>query len=49
MNPKEALKIIQRWSIDKNVHVRRLASEGVRIRLPWAKKSLVALQEFNVI
>lgn len=45
--PKEALKIILKWSKDKNVHVRRLASEGVRIRLPWAKKSLVALQEFR--
>jgi 3-methyladenine DNA glycosylase AlkC len=29
------------------VHVRRLASEGIRIRLPWAKKSLIALQEFG--
>lgn len=47
MNPKGALKIIRKWSKDKNVHVRRLASEGVRIRLPWAKKSLVALQEFD--
>ncbi len=45
--PKEALKIILKWSKDKNVHVRRLAGEGVRIRLPWAKKSLVALQEFR--
>ena len=27
-----------KWSLDKNVHVRRLASEGLRPRLPWAKK-----------
>ncbi len=26
------------WSKDKNKHVRRLASEGVRPRLPWATK-----------
>ena len=26
------------WSQSKNVHVRRLSSEGIRPRLPWAKK-----------
>ena len=26
------------WSQSKNVHVRRLSSEGFRPRLPWAKK-----------
>lgn len=35
------------WTKDKNVHVRRLASEGVRIRLPWSQKLLVALNEFE--
>ena len=35
------------WSLDENVHVRRLASEGVRIRLPWSKKLFVALEEFE--
>ena len=35
------------WTHDENVHVRRLASEGVRIRLPWAQKLLVALDEFE--
>ena len=34
-------------SLDENVHVRRLASEGVRIRLPWLKKLYVALEEFE--
>ena len=46
-NPKKTLKVALRWSKDKNVHVRRCASEGIRIRLPWAKKSLVALEEFK--
>ena len=32
-----------RWSQDDSVHVRRLASEGLRPKLPWAKKLLVAL------
>ncbi len=46
-DPKKALEIILKWSLDENVHVRRLASEGVRIRLPWAKKLLVAIKEFE--
>lgn len=29
---------ILKWSKDKNVHVRKLSSEGLRPRLPWAKK-----------
>lgn len=45
--PKQSLEIILKWSLDENVHVRRLASEGVRIRLPWAKKLLVAIEEFE--
>lgn len=36
-----------KWSLDSNVHVRRLASEGVRIRLPWSQKLYVALDEFE--
>jgi 3-methyladenine DNA glycosylase AlkC len=27
-----------KWSLNENKHLRRLASEGVRPRLPWAKK-----------
>lgn len=34
------------WSLDESVHVRRLASEGLRIALPWAKKTTAALTEF---
>jgi len=29
---------IKKWTSDKNVHVRRLASEGTRPRLPWSFK-----------
>ncbi len=36
--PKETLSEMKRWSKDKNKHVRRLACEGVRPRLPWATK-----------
>ena len=36
--PAKTLKLMKKWSKDKNVHVRRLASEGVRPRLPWSQK-----------
>jgi 3-methyladenine DNA glycosylase AlkC len=36
--PNETLAIMKKWSLDPNVHVRRLASEGIRPRLPWASK-----------
>lgn len=32
---KEVLKKMKEWSSHKNFHVRRLASEGLRPRLPW--------------
>jgi len=47
-SPKKTLKVVLKWSKDKNVHVRRCASEGIRIRLPWAKKSTVVLEEFEI-
>ena len=36
--PKEMTLLMLQWSLDSNVHVRRLSSEGLRPRLPWAKK-----------
>jgi len=36
--PKDTMKVMKKWSKDKNVHIRRLASEGCRPRLPWSKK-----------
>ena len=46
-HPKEVMDELIKWTSDKNVHVRRLASEGVRIRLPWSQKLYVALDEFE--
>ena len=34
--PKETMSTLMKWSRHKNLHVRRLASEGSRPRLPWA-------------
>lgn len=36
--PERTLEVMLDWSNSKNVHLRRLSSEGTRIRLPWAKK-----------
>jgi 3-methyladenine DNA glycosylase AlkC len=36
--PNETFKKLFIWSTDKHYHVRRLASEGTRPKLPWAQK-----------
>lgn len=46
-NPKKILKTMEVWSRDSSVHVRRLASEGLRTRLPWAFKSYSALDDYK--
>lgn len=46
-HPKEVMDELIEWSKEDNVHVRRLACEGVRIRLPWSEKLYVALEEFD--
>lgn len=45
--PQAVMDELIQWSKEDNVHVRRLACEGVRIRLPWSEKSYVALDEFD--
>lgn len=46
-HPKEVMDELINWTKEENVHVRRLASEGVRIRLPWSQNLFVALDEFE--
>lgn len=43
-HPEITFKTLQRWAGDPSAHVRRLASEGSRPRLPWGQqlKALVA-------
>ncbi len=36
--PDKVSKRMLKWTDSKNFHLRRLASEGIRSRLPWAKK-----------
>ncbi|HYC87984.1 MAG TPA: DNA alkylation repair protein [Thermoanaerobaculia bacterium] len=35
-DPERTLAVLRRWAADPNPHVRRLVSEGARLRLPWA-------------
>jgi 3-methyladenine DNA glycosylase AlkC len=37
-DPARAFAFLQSWATDKNAHVRRLVSEGTRLRLPWAAR-----------
>lgn len=46
--PEQSMNLLLRWSNDENKRVRRLASECIRIRLPWAKKMYVALEYFDI-
>jgi 3-methyladenine DNA glycosylase AlkC len=43
--PKETMQEILTWSKDGNYHVRRLASEGTRPKLPWAQKISIAPED----
>lgn len=36
--PERSLEIIEKWAKSPNFHLRRLASEGLRPKLPWASK-----------
>ena len=37
-DPARALAFLRSWASDTNAHVRRLVSEGTRLRLPWAAR-----------
>jgi 3-methyladenine DNA glycosylase AlkC len=37
-DPERAMAFLQAWTDDDNPHVRRLVSEGTRLRLPWAQR-----------
>jgi 3-methyladenine DNA glycosylase AlkC len=36
--PEETFRTLRQWIADPNAHVRRLVSEGTRLRLPWAMR-----------
>jgi 3-methyladenine DNA glycosylase AlkC len=37
-DPERTFAVLRAWSEDPNAHVRRLVSEGTRLRLPWAPR-----------
>ncbi|PID82553.1 MAG: 3-methyladenine DNA glycosylase [Clostridiales bacterium] len=36
--PEKSLNVMKEWSMSENFHLRRLSSEGLRPKLPWATK-----------
>jgi len=40
---RKTLELLKIWAKDSNIHIRRLASEGIRPRLPWG----MALKDFK--
>ena len=44
-DPKGTLKVMRAWAEDDNEHVRRLASEGSRPRLPWSFRLEAVLKD----
>lgn len=43
--PKETMKTLELWSTDEHYHVRRLASEGTRPKLPWCQKITISPEQ----
>jgi 3-methyladenine DNA glycosylase AlkC len=37
-DPERTFRVLTEWTRDPNAHVRRLVSEGTRLRLPWAMR-----------
>jgi len=37
-DPERTFAFFRKWVMDPNAHVRRLVSEGTRLRLPWASR-----------
>jgi len=37
-DPERVMHFLARWATDPDAHVRRLVSEGTRLRLPWARR-----------
>jgi len=43
--PRPGVRLMKKWARDASVHPRRLASEGLRPRLPWAKKLDIFIED----
>lgn len=51
--PQKTLRVMEEWAQSENFHLRRLASEGLRPKLPWASKLELFIHEpepvFNIL
>lgn len=47
--PDRTLKVMRNWALAKNFHLRRLASEGLRPKLPWATKLETFIKQPQVV
>lgn len=51
--PKKCLNVMEAWSKSENFHLKRLSSEGLRPKLPWASKLDVFIDNpwpvFNIL
>lgn len=47
--PQELLTVMTKWATSENFHLRRLASEGLRPKLPWATKLDVFINDPNPV
>jgi len=44
-SPAKTLSVLKTWTTDSNRHVRRLVSEGIRPRLPWAMRLPIFIKD----
>jgi 3-methyladenine DNA glycosylase AlkC len=47
--PDETMAVMKEWSLSSNFHLRRLASEGCRPKLPWATKLDLFIQNPTLV
>ncbi len=47
--PELCIEYMTRWSVDKSFHVRRLSSEGLRPKLPWAPKLDLFIKDYKPV
>lgn len=48
-NPEESLIYFKNWSLSDNFHLRRLSSEGIRPKLPWATKLSLFVEDYEEV
>lgn len=47
--PEKTMLVMTRWARSENFHLRRLASEGLRPKLPWASKLELFIENYTPV